>query len=318
MVSSGSDGRYWCFGLAFVSLLIASSDSAHSQDKSGTTNATADKQAQVANPEPPPDASAKAISEAAIKIERALGDKITENGQTQSQRDLNAQENMALWALIMALATIITTGVSIYVAIIVKRTLAATADAASHAKTMADEASKATAAAIAASDAGREANDIARGSSERQLRAYLSFRDIEVTNFKRGARPVFKTRLWNSGQTPAYEVIQWQSAWPCEGDPNNFKVHFPTGIVSVSVIAPGQDVNSPIRGNNNVAQRDIDEMIDWVIEGKRTMVFAGIMSYRDAFGKRRLSTFKNFLTLDELDESGNARLSSCVKGNMEN
>jgi len=116
---------------------------------------------------------------------------------------------MAFWALVMALAAVVTTGVSIYVAAIVKKTLEATAKAADHAKTMADEAKNATQAAIAAAEAGQEANKIARAGVDSQLRAWITVKITDVIGFRMvNEQPHFHIRyvVKNIGKTPALDV----------------------------------------------------------------------------------------------------------------
>ena len=237
-------------------------------------------------------------------IERIIANPAPTTGQDHEKRDLAAQEAMAVWAfwmMVAAFASVIVTTIGtifLYNQIILTR-----------------EAVKDTGDATKAM---LEANSIARDGNERQLRANLSFRDIEVVGFLKGNRPQFKAVLWNAGQTPAYNVRQWSSAWPCEGQPSEHKIRFPKDIKSVSVIGPAQRVHIQNGGEREAPQGVLDEMIEWVISGQGTMVFAGVLTYRDAFGKRRISTFKCYINQQHLDQRGSARLASCLKGNVEN
>lgn len=201
------------YRLLFVALAgLALSQAAYGQNEAARADAAGKQQAEIAKPESQLAPVTEAITEAGVKIESALRDPVTENGQTQTERDLKAQESMAFWAIVVAIASIITTAVSIYVAIIVKKTLKATADAAVHARTMAEEAQKATTAALDAAKAGRESNRIARDAQAAQLRPYVYLSGIETDiAHMLGMEIISNTgeiRIWfkNYGQTPAKRV----------------------------------------------------------------------------------------------------------------
>ena len=143
------------------------------------------------------------------EVERGSRNEITEADQRNTERDLQAQESMAFWALVMALAAVLTFFVSVYVAIIVRKTLQATADAAGYAKAMAEEAKNATGAAVAAASAGRKANEIARKANVAQLRPWLDIDVIETIGFKiTNKEPSFVSRIKieNVGRSPALSV----------------------------------------------------------------------------------------------------------------
>lgn len=105
----------------------------------------------------------------------------TEQPDKHKQADLQAQQDMAFWAMLMFFATLATVVISGAALWLLKKTLTATATAAEHAETMADEAKKATRAASEAAQASADAtiamvkaNDITKAAQ----RPWLSIEAI--------------------------------------------------------------------------------------------------------------------------------------------
>ena len=150
------------------------------------------------------------------EVQSGFRNEVTEDGQSYAQADLNAQQEMALWALVMAVAAVATFFVSLYVAILVKKTLKATAEAADHAKTMADEAQKATTAALRAADASEKSIVEQREISRAQSMAYLVASGFRC-RINRDGKVAIRFNLVNAGQSPARKVqtvlhcTVWQS-----------------------------------------------------------------------------------------------------------
>lgn len=170
---------------------------AHAQQQAESPQAPAAQQAQVAEPEAPATRIAEEIRALRSEVERGFREEVTQTGGSYAERDLNAQEDMAFWALVMALAAVGTFFISAYVAIVVKKTLDATAKAANYARDMAVEAKNAT-AAIAAADAGREANEIGR----QQIRANIVMESIKLES---ADPPKIVVTLRNDGNSAARE-----------------------------------------------------------------------------------------------------------------
>ncbi len=114
----------------------------------------------------------------------------------RSERDLEAQQEMARWALLMMIASFLSVGVTAVGVVFVKQTLDAT-------RAAVNEAENATAAA-------RNTINVTQDLGRRQLRAYI---DIKNGAFRVG--PAGKGRLRvrvefaNFGQTPARDVRFW-------------------------------------------------------------------------------------------------------------
>lgn len=258
------------------------------------------------------------LNRIASEIESSHREPQTETGQTQSQRDLAAQEGMWRWAKIAAFVAAVMavfTGIGLF---LIWQTLESTKDAARHAGEMAREAEKATAAAITAAQAATNANDLASDTAKRQLRAYVIGKDHRVTSFFAGGRPTFSVNIHNFGQTPAYEV-RCRSLVRCtdmDVDAYRFLMREADVIegMSNSVIGP-QDFQVHHNAMQAGLAHDAWEML---VRGEIRLIYAGIITYRDAFGRRRLSSFRYYL-----NPAGNIKdtcfdLLACGKGNKAN
>ena len=112
---------------------------------------------------------------------------------SQAQQDLNAQQWMARWAALLTIITLGTTLISWIALGYLRDTFTQTAKGAG-------AAADATAEMV-------EANNIARETANRQLRAYLSIETLAIAS----DRDAFVWSLKNFGQTPAHNVriIAW-------------------------------------------------------------------------------------------------------------
>lgn len=135
----------------------------------------------------------------------------------------------------------------------------------------------------------REANEIAKKSSERQLRAYLNIQDVYATGVWNGGEPVVHYTIRNGGQTPARKVtirVCLITAHKGDGRP---RVEFLKGRIPVIDIAPGRDSKQSIPDNAGPLTAGHWEHFlagDWAFE------IAGYISYRDVFGKFRRTIFR--------------------------
>jgi len=105
--------------------------------------------------------------------------------EQRSQHDLQAQQDMAFWALGMFLSTVLGVGVTLAGVYYVRHTLIATREAVAAANRTADEAKR---------------------IGEAQVRAYVTVRDVQMS-LKQGRRhPTVSFEVGNSGNSPALEV----------------------------------------------------------------------------------------------------------------
>lgn len=224
-----------------------------------------------------------------------------ERESQRNESDLAAQWKAAdwvMWASIIAGAQLIATVIGLYY---IKGTL--------------DETRKAVEDTSEATEAMREANKIARETSKRQMRAYVGVEDHEVINFGIGLTTGHQCKVWNRGQTPAYDVRIW--SYPtcvisAETEPHDAKIKPPKLIVqSSAILGPGQWV-----GHTNPNTKPmIEASYLGLCAGGLTIVWGGVVSYRDAFGKRRRTTFKYFATGTGEHLKANFDMCACASGN---
>jgi len=162
---------------------------------------------------------------------------------------------------------------------------------------------------------GREQLDHARDSANRQLRAYITTEDHAIAGFWRNGPTVFHLKVWNRGQTPAYDVRIWSIVTGTQGDPDRakiFKVVNDSFRQSAAVIGPGQaivhdnDCQAPLNGDSYAS----------VVMGGGKFVYAGVVTYRDAFGKRHFTTFKQFYVGNGNWDTRADDLMACGRGNI--
>lgn len=210
----------------------------------------------------------------------------------RNERDLQAQETMARWTIVMGGVASLGMLISIIGVGLVYITFRETRRAAS---------------------AGIHANEIARESSERQLRAYVGVVDFGIRDISPGKHPFFSVKYENAGQTPAGELICRSRLEYTSQDPT--KVRFkaaPPGRTSKFNLAPGGHGWSQIRTSAPLSQSDYDKLKS----GQTTYVFAGYIIYRDAFGIRRFTLFRTHLLADTIEENGFAKVANDIKGNL--
>jgi hypothetical protein len=201
--------------------------------------------------------------------------------------DLQAQQEMADWALVMALATVAglaASGVGLWALF---RTL----------------------------DATREANNVLQRSAERQLRAYVQPIDLELQDFVVGKLTRVEWKLKNFGQTPAYNVRYISEIFypPAPGKQAvRFQKRFSTA--KSMVVAPSVAHTVQIKLKNPLPQATYDA----VKAGTQIIIFAGCITYLDAFKRRRRTVFRAVLNLDSLSGDGKAVLSAADKHNNAN
>jgi hypothetical protein len=168
-------------------------------------------------------------------------------------------------------------------------------------------------AALEAVKAANAQVETAREVANRQLRAYLSAQKGRVRDFKVGSKPTFRVDLRNNGQTPAHHCRRRFHLIEDAEDPDLFRFRFDEAT-------RGADIGP---GHERTLYYTFDEPLDAkkmaaFEAGEYSPVFAGAVSYLDAFRRTRRAVFRLFLRPYMLDEQGNGYLSLCVKNNCAN
>ncbi|RYG54952.1 hypothetical protein EON80_31335 [bacterium] len=161
----------------------------------------------------------------------------------------------------------------------------------------------------------REANDIARNNSERQLRAYITIEPSGVNEAENGLLAV-PMNVINNGQTPAYNLELKGDFLIVGGDPRQFNPAEHGRL--------GED-KSTTDGNlgpnsNRYSLSYLDEEIcepHWgdIHDKKAAIVHYGTLTYRDVFGHKRETNFAFYHWGGELSDVESKR---CRWGNSAN
>lgn len=198
----------------------------------------------------------------------------TERDQQRADADLQAQQDMAFYALLMLVATfatVIITGAGVW---LVKRTLDATLRAV-------EDTGKATEAML-------EANAIARASSERQLRAYVGISRTVITKWEADKGFWVQYEMLNAGQTPAYALKTMVRGFIAEF-PLPHELDAPTFESEKSCpLMPGERSNSQVW----VECEDFRKTLRDIEEGSFAVYLDGACQYIDAFGAVRQTSFR--------------------------
>jgi hypothetical protein len=154
---------------------------------------------------------------------------------------------------------------------------------------------KALREAADATDAMKRQNEIAEDAAKRQLRAYVTTEDHEILGFWRGGPTTLRTKIYNRGQSPAYDLKIWSIVGGTLEEPDDFKVkQIKKGNFrqSSAMLGPGQWL---LHGNSCQAPLNGDAYVG-IVGGGLKLIFAGVVSYRDIFGRRYFTIFKQFYT----------------------
>lgn len=195
----------------------------------------------------------------------------------RSNYDLQAQQEMAVWAFAMFLSSIagvLVTGVGV---VYVARTLRLTR--------------RATDAAVEAVEVTRELGGI-------QVRAFVTVGDINVSNFEVGHYPKIRLTIKNTGQSPANRfqiVTTFRSVDRIDGTKFFFEGDKWRGVVidlNPGLSAP-QETTLPLM---------TAEQYDLFIKKEAFIVFYGIARYKTVFGKPCRIVFCHYLNVDRLQK----------------
>ncbi len=198
-------------------------------------------------------------------IEKAIESRRKEQ---RNERDLNAQETMARWTWVMGGIAGIGLIVSLIGIGLIYVTFKETRRAA---------------------DTGREANEIARSSSERQLRAYVGVERIFVKTKAVGQVTVGEVVVKNFGQTPAYNyhLASHLVIWETGGDEHLLNVPSQPNM-RTSDLQPSASSLAYPRAPNILTQ----EILDRLNAGTSVIYLVGRIDYEDTFGNPRVTRFR--------------------------
>lgn len=221
----------------------------------------------------------------------------------RKEQDLIAQQTSAIWTFLMGCAAIIGMALSALGVWLVYTTF----DETRKANRIAMRANvRATRQAVSGALETAKALDIARRNAEatiklvettqdsarREQRAYVTIAAITLNNISLGSKPKAFISIVNAGKTPAYEFspifyFGWRGS---DFDEESLIIPESQPPESVSCLGPGQTANSfpilPIEWNDECAKR--------FDEGEMVLYFFGRITYRDAFGDHRETTFRSF------------------------
>lgn len=184
--------------------------------------------------------------EAAIRELIADEDKAEkERREDQQSRDLQAQEDMAVWAGKMFWATVATAALTLFGLILIGKTLRYTRIAADHTEEMLAEAKETTNAANLAAKAAEVANTHAAKFAEMDTRAYLTASDVSLIASDNENGIFVEVTIRNVGKSPAYNVTAVRFCI-CEaaqnlGEPISGIPEIGPERTLVAVLAPGAD-----------------------------------------------------------------------------
>jgi hypothetical protein len=205
-------------------------------------------------------------------------------------RDLQAQQDMAEWAFAMAFAALLTLGVTYVGVLYVARTL----------------------------DTALAANRGFAQHSERELRAYVHVTDVVVHDLTQGGAPRITYVIQNYGATPARDVEAKGLIMGCP-DPHTVKVRHPKDRGpwkwdSKFDLGPSQKSDSRL-----TSEVTFDATLMAQFRGGHgTILTAGVIRYRDVFGKRHWTLFRAYAVPANINDDGVGVLSAGRKHNRTN
>jgi hypothetical protein len=139
-------------------------------------------------------------------------------------------------------------------------------------------------------DQARAANQIAEGTAERQLRAYMLTANCTM-ELAPDNDPIAHVRIQNFGQTPAFDVRSWIHIW-VEAFPKTVEFPDPPDDLQMSrgIKGPGFHGTFRHRREHPIPPWEMKQ-----IEDKTAAIYVyGVIEYIDCFGKKRRTKFMKF------------------------
>jgi len=136
-------------------------------------------------------------------------------------------------------------------------------------------------------DAAWESENTNRKIGERQSRAYVFVRQIEVLNFlsDRTSECILKFELRNTGRTPAHDVQFTRRAFVRLVDEEHIPSEKTIARSQKLYLPSGESVFPSFHFQLHHQQKIA------ILNGTAELIFRGVVQYRDCFGTRRLLTF---------------------------
>lgn len=206
-----------------------------------------------------------------------------DRAEWRDERDLQAQLDMAEWAMWMAIisaVSILITGIGI---IYVARTLRTS----------------------------QETVRLMGVTAERQLRAYVAVSTATIEGASLGVVPQATITLRNAGQTPAYNLGQWSmmgvAAYPLKVAPPKSDSQ---PIISRQTLGPGETLIAV-----PVFSRELDlTALIAIGAGKAAFYVTGEITYEDAFGHPRITRYFLFAGKNVVND-GSGPMAAYLEGN---
>lgn len=219
MVSNRQPRSYWgiIFAVGFLTCLPALSQEPREPPDEAQVEATPDdsERKPAADENPGPELNPASDLLAPVQgIESAIRDLVAEQRRAAGEppnehevSDLKAQKAMALWAMLMFVASVASVAVTAAGLELLRRTLNATKDAATYAESAARAAWETVEQAKAATLAAQEAVGVTREVGQAQVRAYISVSAELPKGLALNQTLRVKLSIKNTGQSPAHSVV---------------------------------------------------------------------------------------------------------------
>jgi hypothetical protein len=131
------------------------------------------------------------------------------------------------------------------------------------------------------------AEKVTRESAERQLRAYINVFDFYMTDVEVGAAPVANFTVTNGGSTPAKRVQMYAAVTFVE-NAAHYKMRGYERTPNRSEWGPHHEAFQDLRLPWVMTAKSLSQLA----EGKKQFLIAGVIIYRDVFGRTRRFVFR--------------------------
>jgi len=165
-------------------------------------------------------------------------------------------------------------------------------------------------------ETGEQQLTLARESSERQLRAYVTLKDAICHALVVGKKVTVHLPMKNSGQTPAYAVRIWVNVeiLKISSDPDLAgPSHKDEDEESAGVVSSGLELHTPASSDDPLSQEDFDA----IERGEKAVYVHGRIDYIDVFKRACFTDFRLRRSRSEIIAANqSAGLGVCLKGNI--
>lgn len=141
--------------------------------------------------------------------------------------------------------------------------------------------------------AARAAVDGARESAEKQLRAYVTLNQVEITQFEVGKPLLIRIPMTNTGQTPAHDYRGWffiESVLAVRIPIHRFRK---AKTISRYTLGPGVEATAYEASMEGLVDRPLSGKQHLLItSGLATLFVSGRDYYTDVFGNRHITSYR--------------------------